>query len=180
MQLLLSRDQKAGSLSLVPLRIGAGVTFTLHATLQLEPEEDALLKKYALTTVPLIISSPIEDFRNALRSALIVGAFVWLLMWILIGWWAAIPMAVAVTIIMTVVYFFALREQLQVNHLMVGGRTFYCFSVRELIEKEAYLEGTCSYLRQLLESAKHWGDREAIDIPPLDREAAKQAVLNAK
>ncbi|MCP4409392.1 MAG: hypothetical protein GY807_16905, partial [Gammaproteobacteria bacterium] len=46
MNLLLDRDQKDASLfSLVPLRIGSGVTFTLHATLELDQEEEALLRK---------------------------------------------------------------------------------------------------------------------------------------
>ena len=44
MKLLLDRDQRDASLfSLVPLKIGSGVTFTLHAELELDAEEEALI-----------------------------------------------------------------------------------------------------------------------------------------
>ena len=81
---------------------------------------------------------------------------------------------------MTVVYFKTLREQIIVSDLLDGGRTFLCDSIVELIHKEAYLEGICEYLRQVLESAKHWHDREIIPIRPLDKEAAKQLILKAR
>ncbi|MCP4407600.1 MAG: hypothetical protein GY807_07540, partial [Gammaproteobacteria bacterium] len=77
------------------------------------------------------------------------------------------------------VYFKTLREQIVVSELMAGGRKFRCDSIVALIQKEAYVEGVCSYLRQVLESAKHWHDREVVGIPPLKKEEAKLAVLKA-
>ena len=179
MHLLLSRDQKAGSFSLIPPRIGGGVTFTLTAQLQLEPHEMELLKRYALLSSPIIVSNLLEDIKNALKPSWVLGFIAGAISGLVLPVHLSMLFGVFITLLMTAIYFEKLRENLTVDQLLENGRTFYCFSVRELIEKEAYLEGACSYLRQLLESAKHWGDREAIPIPPLDREAAKQAVLHA-
>ena len=64
---------------------------------------------------------------------------------------------------------------------MSGARDsrFCCDSIIELIQKEAFLEGISEYLRQVLESAKNWHDREVIPIKPLDKALAKQAVLSS-
>ena len=180
MNLLLSRNQKSASVfSLIPLRIGSGVTFTLLAELELDAEEDALLKKYNLTKAPLVVSDTIEDLKMAFRPALLLGLVAFVVFWFISSFTSAVSLAVLVTLGMTVVYFRALREQIIVSDLMAGGRKFRCDSIVELIQKEAYLEGVCSYLRQVLESAKHWDDREVVSIPPLKKEEAKLAVLKA-
>ena len=180
MKLLLDRDQSGSSVfQLVPLRIGSGVTFTLKAELELDAEEDALLRKYNLTKAPLVISDPIEDLKQASRPALMLGLITFVVIWFLIGFSTAIGLAILVTLIMTGVYFRELREQLIVSDLMAGGKKFRCDSIVALIQKEAYVEGVCAYLRQVLESAKHWHDREAIAIQPLNKEEAKRAVLSA-
>ena len=50
MKLLFDRDQTGSAIfSLVPLRIGSGVTFKLTAELELDQEEEALLNRYKLT-----------------------------------------------------------------------------------------------------------------------------------
>lgn len=180
MKILYSRGQQAGAFSLVPLRIGTGVTFTLQAQLQLDQEEAALLKRYNLISAPLVYSDILDDLRSSFRPAMLLASLVLIVCWIVGQFLLGIGLAFLTVPMMTFVYFTLLRENLTVNDLLSGGRIFYCHSVRDLIEKEAYLEGNCQYLRQLLESAKHWGDREAIDILPLDKEAAKQAVLQAR
>ena len=178
MKILFNRDQTGSALfSLVPLRIGSGVTFTLHATLELESEESALLKRYNLTRAPLVISNPIEDIKNSFRPALLLGIVAFYLLWFIFPFGTAFGLGLLVVLGMTVVYFKTLREQIMVNELLHGGRKFRCDSIVNLIQKEAYLEYICEFLRQLLESAKTWDDREAIPIMPLDRKAAKQAVL---
>ena len=163
--------------SLVPLRIGSGVTFTLHAMLELDQEEEALLQKYNLTKAPLVVSDPIEDIKNSFRPALLLGILSFFVFWIVAEFSTALILAFFVTLGMTAVYFKTLREQIIVSELLHGGRKFRCDSIVNLIQKEAYLEFICEFLRQLLESAKTWDDREAIPIMPLDRKAAKQAVL---
>ena len=108
-----------------------------------------------------------------------LGLVTFVVIWFLIGFSTGIGLAILVTLIMTGVYFRELREQLIVSDLMAGGKKFRCDSIVALIQKEAYVEGVCAYLRQVLESAKHWHDREAIAIQPLNKEDAKRAVLSA-
>ncbi len=85
-----------------------------------------------------------------------------------------------ITVAMTVVYFQQEREQINVNDLLVNGREFQCYSVVALIEKETAIINMASHLRQVLESAKHWNDREVIEIEPLDPALLKQAVLTKR
>ncbi len=178
MQLLFNRDQISASVfSLVPLRIGSGVNFTLHASLELDAEEEALLQKYNLTKAPLVISDPIDDLKQSFRPALLLGFVIFVIISLTGAFGTAMTLGIMVTLAMTIVYFKTLREQIIVSELMAGGRKFRCDSIIALIQKEAYLEYICGYLRQVLESAKHWHDREAISIPPLKKEEAKQAVL---
>ena len=180
MQLLLGRDQTGASFfSLVPLRIGSGVTFTLHAELELDEEETALLQKYNFTKAALVVSDPIDDLKQAFRPAMVLGLVAFLLLWLLLSFGAGIGWGIVVTLTMTVVYFRTLREQIIVSQLLAGGRKFRCDSIVALIQKEAYLQHISAYLRQVLESAKNWHDREAITIEPLSKDEAKQAVLKA-
>ncbi|MFZ1813100.1 MAG: hypothetical protein WBO55_01765 [Rhizobiaceae bacterium] len=180
MNLLLSRDQiSSAAFSLVPLRIGSGVTFTLLAELELTAEEEALLKKYNFTKAPLVISDPIEDLKQSFRPALFLGIVAFIVLWIVSNVGFAFGVSMLITLVMTIVYFQTLREQIIVSHLLAGGRKFRCDSIVALIQKEAYLRNICAYLRQVLESAKNWGDREAVPIEPLSKHNAMQAVLKA-
>nr|WP_295463825.1 hypothetical protein [Mesorhizobium sp.] len=181
MNLLLARDQKSAALfSLIPLRIGSGVVFHLHAELELDQEEEVLIKKYRFAGAPLVLSDPIEDIKQAFRPALLLGFLAFIVIWAIISFGVAVPLSILVTLVMTAVYFKTLREQILVKDLLDGGRVFRCDSIVGLIEKEAFIEGICEYLRQVLESAKHWQDREAILIRPLDKREAKLAVLKAR
>ncbi len=178
MNLLFNRDQKSASLfTLVPLRIGSGVMFHLHAELELDEEEKQLMQKYGFAKAPLVVSDPIDDLKMAFRPALLLGIIAFIVMWILGSASTALTLSMLVILIMTVVYFKTMREQILVSDLLGGGRTFRCDSILALIQKEAYLEWVSEYLRQVLESAKHWHDRETIPIKPLNKADAKQAVL---
>lgn len=187
MNLLLDRDQKrAAILSIVPLRIGPGVTFHLRAELELNPEEEELLGRFRFKSSALVLSDFGDDIRRAFRSALILSSFVapaivvvstmlsgFSLAYVFLAAFVFVPMLLA----MTIVYYYETRELIVVRDLLNGGRLFRCDSVVELIQKEAYLENICGYLRQVLESAKGWHDREAVPIEPLSKQAAKQFVL---
>lgn len=180
MQLLLSRDQVSSTaFSLVPLRIGSGTTFTLLAELELTAEEETLLKKYNFAKAPLVVSDPIDDLKQSFRPALMLGVVAFIVFWVLTSFTAAFGLAMLVTLVMTIVYFRSLREQIIVRELLDGGRKFRCESIVDLIKKEVFLRHICAYLRQVLESAKNWGDREAIPIEPLSKTDAMQAVLKA-
>ena len=110
----------------------------------------------------------------AFRPALLLGALTFIIMWMLISFSVGVTLAIVVTLSMTAVYFQTLREQIIVRNLLDGGRTFVCSSIVTLIQKEAYLQSISSYLRQVLESAKNWNDRERIVIAPLSKEEAKR------
>lgn len=180
MQLLLKRDQTASSIfSLLPLRIGSGVTFLLHAELELDAEEAVLIQRYNFTKATLVESDLLDDLRQSFRPASLLGFVAFLVLWLLFSFSTASFLAILVTVAMTVVYFKTLREQIVVSELMAGGRTFRCDSIVALIKKEAFLANVSAYLRQVLESAKHWGDREALPILPLSKEEAKQVVLRS-
>lgn len=180
MNLLFKRDQKSAQIfTLIPLKIGSGVSFSLWAELELDDEEAALIKKYQFAKSALVISDPIDDLKQSFRPAAFLG-FVLFVVWSIIGSvYTALIIGLLVTVVMTIIYFKTQREQILVSDLMHGGRTFRCDSVVELIQKEAFLEGVTGYLRQVVESAKNWGDRDVIEIKPLDKAAAKQAVMQA-
>lgn len=193
MKLLLARRQsRSWIFSLIPLRFGSGVIFHLKAELELDREEEALIKKYRFAKAVLVESNAFDDLKRAFRSALVVGLLAVLIAWLftpllasLVSWWFLLlvgPVAQAVTfglvtIVMTIVYFRVLRERILVSDLLDGGRTFHCDSIILLIRKEAFLETICEYLRQVLESAKHWDEREIIPIQPLNKVQAKWVVL---
>jgi hypothetical protein len=178
MNLLLARDQKSAALfSLIPLRIGSGVMFHLQAELELEDDEEELIKKYRFAKAPLVLSDPIDDIKMAFRPALLLGFLAFIVLWFMLSFRTALPLSILVTLAMTVVYFKTLREQILVGDLLHGGRTFRCDSIVALVRKEAYLEGISEYLRQVLESAKQWGEREIIPIKPLPKQEAKRAIL---
>ena len=180
MNLLLKRDQSGAAIfSLIPLRIGSGVTFSLYATLEPDEEEQALIQKYNFAKATLVTSDPIEDLKQSFRPALLLGLIAFVILWLIGSFTFAVTLAVLVTLVMTGVYFKTLREQIIVSELLGGGRKFRCDSIVDLIQKEAFLRYICDKLRQVLESAKTWDDREVIAIKPLDKEEAKLAVLKA-
>jgi len=97
MKLLLDRDQKDAALfSLVPLRFGSGVTFTLHAEMELEAEEEALIKKYKFAQSALVASDPVEDIKQSLRPALILGFLTFVIIWFLSSFGNAIGLAICI------------------------------------------------------------------------------------
>ncbi|MBO6540263.1 MAG: hypothetical protein JJ969_12805 [Rhizobiaceae bacterium] len=177
MKLLFGRAQKSAVFSLVPLRLGTGVMFHLHAELELDEEEKQLLKKYKFERAVIVASDTMDDLKKSIRPAALVAIVAFGLAWLLMSLGAAIAIAFLVFCLMTAVYFNAMREQILVSDFLNGGRSFPCDSVVELIHKEAFLENTCGYLRQVLESAKHWNDREIIPIAALDKKVAKLIVL---
>ena len=180
MNLLLKRDQKgAAFFSLIPLRVGSGIIFHLNAELELDAEERRLLETYKFTRAPLVVSDTLDDIKNAFRPALLLGLVSFVFLWFVARFGTALGLSMLVVVTMTIIYFKTLREQIIVSDLLSGGRTFRCDSIVELIHKEAFLERICEYLRQVLESAKHWDEREIVVIHPLDKAAAKRAVLKA-
>ena len=135
MNLLLDRDQNSANVfSLIPLRIGSGVTFTLHASLELDSEEEALIRKYNFAKATLVASDPIDDLKQSFRPAMVLGLVTFIVIWLIGSFSAAFGLAILVTLVMTGVYFQTLREQIIVSELMAGGRKFRCDSIVDLIK----------------------------------------------
>ena len=76
-------------------------------------------------------------------------------------------------------YFHQMRETIFVKDIM-HGRYFTCRSVIELAQKEAELERIVKILRQVMEAAKHWDGTETIEVPVLDKDAAKQLIVQLR
>jgi len=176
--LLFTRSQTRSSIfSLVPLRIGGTVTFKLKTELELTDEETSLLRKYSLSNATLIYSNAYDDLARSFRPAWLLGLITALLTAVylkvpidgikgILLRIAAVPSAgILCVIVMTLVYFFALRKEVTVSQLTDGGRTFYCHSVVELDEQEEELLDLARRLEITLEKAKNWGGREINPLP---------------
>lgn len=175
MQLLLERSQSHARFGLVPLRVGGGVMFTLWAKAELTEEEAALVRRYSFEDALLVAADPIAVLKQSIRTSAILGVVLLLALWMLIGFLWAIYIALLGFVILTAIYYNELREHIYVRDL-IHGRRFRCFSIVALVQKEAYVTNICSYLRQVLETAKHWSGQEAVEVPQLDPAEAKQLV----
>lgn len=180
MQLLLKRSQKSSmGFSLIPLRIGSGTTFSIRASLELDDQERHLIKKYNLRNAMIVQKSITEEIKRSAPSAFILAFVAFVILTFIQGLFTALPISLVIFMIMTGVYFYAMREQITVDQLLDGGRYFHCHSVVELVHREDDLERVCQYLKQVLETAKTWDDREATAIEPLDKKTAKQLIRSA-
>ena len=73
-------------------------------------------------------------------------------------------------------YFHQKRETIFVKDL-IHGRYFTCGSVIELARKKAWLGVVTSFLRQVMESAKHWDGTDSLDVEALPKDEAKLVML---
>ena len=172
MELLFKREQNPGLLG--------RVTFMLWAKLELTTDEQALIDRYNLDESPLIGADDDKVVQTAIRIGVVVAILVAAALSIEGG---GIDMnnLLAGGIIGPAAGYWYLNEKRQtifVKDLLLG-RTFKCFSVVDLAKKEAWLEGTCTILRQVMESAKHWDGIERHTIDPLPKEQAKELILRA-
>ena len=168
MHLLLKREQTAG-------RMGR-VTFKLWCQLEFDEAERALVKRYRFDDAILIDALQPKLLRNAVLLGLAAGvvallffglflptALVWLLTLVAAGgagfWW-----------------YDRHRETIVVRDL-IHGRHFACKTVIDLGRKEAWLTNIVAYLRQVMESAKHWDGTETLPIAALPKDEAHQVML---
>ena len=181
MDLLFKREQTPGGggtgFSIPGLRLGAP-KFKLWAKIELDPEEKIVLDHYRFDNAVLIDSFQPELMKKAaivggvvfvvttlffLARSGFAGALFWgLLLGGAAGWF----------------YFDKKRETIFVRDLL-HGRYFSCGSVIDLARKEAWLETVTTFLRQVMESAKHWGGTEAIKIEALPKDLAKQLIIQS-
>ena len=167
MDLLFKREQSSGRL--LP------VVFRLWGKVELSDEEQALVSRYRLSDAVLIAT----EQRDLLRHATIAGAgataVAGAILFQIFGFFGVF-LGIAVGLAGGYYYFHEKRETIRVSDLL-HGRYFRCYSIVELARKEAHLKGTVAYLRQVIESAKHWDGTERFQVDPLPPEEAKRVML---
>jgi hypothetical protein len=168
MDLLFRREQRPGSL--------ARVDFHLWGKLEPDEEETLLLEHYEFRNAILVQVTQPELLQRAITIGVVLGLgcfalFAYFLS-IQIGVLLGLPLGAAAAF----GYFNEKRETVYVRDLL-HGRFFKCDSVVELARKEAWLTTVVSYLRQVLESAKHWDGTEQNRIEPLPKDEARRVIL---
>ena len=150
--------------------------FKLWAKIECTPEEHSIISHYQFDDSVLV-----EGIQEGILKR---ASFV--------GFWAAIASAIIllpmfgytfgfilcmlVGSVAAYLYYDRHRDIVFVRDLL-AGRHFTCATVVELARKEAWLEVIVAFLRQVMESAKHWDGTETLPIDPMDRDAAKQLII---
>lgn len=177
MDLLLQRAQNLSATT-------GRTDFKLHAQVDFDEEENALTKKYNLDKTVLIAVDQPGLFRNSiivifLCFVVLTPIIAWnLFREIALGWTGVYAISLALSIAVGFFYYHQKRETIYLRDL-IHGRYFKCPSIIELAKKEAWLDGTVSMLRQVMETAKHWDGTERREILPLPPEDAKRAVIRS-
>ena len=168
MNILFKREQTAGKM----LR----VNFKLWSQIELDKDEQKIIDRYRFDDAILIVALQ----PNLIRKASFIAVIVFVLAFGLI----AANFNLSAGVIFGILaggsagywYFNENRETILVKDLM-RGRYFKCDSVVDLARKEAWLSTVVSYLRQVMESAKHWDGTETIKIDPLPKDEARKVIL---
>ncbi|MEL6919702.1 MAG: hypothetical protein AAFY84_16490 [Pseudomonadota bacterium] len=168
MKLLFKREQTTGTVG--------GVQFKLWAKIELDEAEEKLVQRYRFAESVLIFGPE----PKLVRMSILLGALAGFVAYILLGALLPDSIALAAAVIAWAGagywWYNQKREKLFVKDLL-HGRTFVCAGIIELTKKEAWLHGISVLLRQVIETAKHWGGTETNDIPVLSREEAKDVVI---
>ena len=178
MELLYKREQKRSFWT-------QRINFKLWAKADFTEEEEALIRKYDMSNAMLVpIPTP-----GLFRASVFLGVFATLVLYVFlafnsynvfgirIGWLMLLVLSAIGGSLLAFIFYHQKRETIFVKDL-IHGRHLKCNSVIELVRKEAFLESVAGYFRQVLESAKHWGDTENIPIEPLPPEEAKRSILS--
>jgi len=168
MDLLFKREQTSGTMG--------AVKFKLWGKVELDEDEQAIVKRYRFDNAVLIAAIQPKLIRICLIIA--VGVFI-----LVLGIFASFTSDAVAVALSTIVsggvaywYFDKNRETIFVKDL-IHGRYFKCDSVVELARKEAWLEVVTSFLRQVMESAKHWDGTERHAIEALPKDEARQVII---
>lgn len=150
--------------------------FKLWAKIECTPEEQGIISHYNFTDTVLV-----EGFQEGLfKRSLVVGFWSFLLATVFLipmfRFTTGFVLCLIAGSIAAYLYYDKHREIVFVRDLL-AGRHFTCASVVELARKEAWLETITAFLRQVMESAKHWDGTEVRPIVPLDKDLAKQLII---
>lgn len=168
MKLLFKREQTPG-------KVGK-VRFQLWGKVELDDTESEIVTRYKFDDAVLIEAVQPGLVRNTLLIA--IGVFV-----VVFGF-AATAIGTTAGFVAGLLgggaagyfYFDRKRETIYVKDL-IHGRYFSCPSVIELARKEAWLETVVAFLRQVMESAKHWDGTESLDVEALPKDEAKLVMI---
>ena len=170
MELLFKREQTPG-------QVGR-VKFSLWGKLEPTEDEQALIDRYGFDAAILI---GVDD-SHLLQAAIKLGALAFVIVAVALTYFvsgfAGVVGGIAAGVGAGYWYMNEKRETIFVKDLL-HGRTFICSSVVDLAKKEAWVEGACGVLRQVMESAKHWDGVERHTIEPLPKEQAREFILRA-
>lgn len=168
MDLLFKRNQTAGKLG--------RVAFQLWGKLELDEDEQALVKRYRFDEAVLIGATQSNLFRNAVLVGIVAFIAAYNLLDFVIPNTTAGFLGLIVGGVAGYWFYTEKRETIFVKDLL-HGRHFTCDSVIDLARKEAWLTTIVSYLRQVMESAKNWDGTERHAIEALPKDEARQVIL---
>lgn len=168
MELLFKREQTAG-------KVGR-VKFRLWGKIELDENETAVVSHYSFDDAVLIDSWQPELIRKSIFIAIGVFVLTVSMFWSSMGFGGALFIGVMFGGGAGYFYYDYNRETIFVKDLM-HGRYFSCGSVVELARKEAWLETATAFLRQVMESAKHWDGTERRPVEVLPKDEAKRVIL---
>lgn len=170
MELLFKRAQTAGTVG--------RVKFKLFAKVELDEGERAIIRRYHFDEAVLI-----EAFQpGLLHAAAIIWGLVFVLSAPVLVWFMGLLwgllLALAAGIVAGWAYINEKRETIFVRDL-IHGRHFSCGSVIDLAKKEAWLSGLVYFLRQVMESAKHWDGAESVPVEALPKDEARLLIMRS-
>lgn len=168
MDLLFKREQTTGKMM--------RVAFKLWGKLELDEEEQALATRYRFAEAVLLeVLQPDLVRRGAWR-----GFVAFCIAAVILPSALGIGVGAILSLIAGVGFAYwwinEKRETIFVSDLL-HGRNFICDSVVDLAKKEAWITTVVGFLRQVMESAKHWDGTERHQIEPLPKEEARQVIL---
>jgi hypothetical protein len=160
MELLLKRDEKAGTF---------GARYDLFAKLELQPEEEARLRKASPEKVIIMKDDPAKG-NSRWRWCLIPGAIAALIFTLLLGLLFGptfqiftIPLAAILWLPATKIIFNQVRPFVTVADLLTG-RTIHCKNLDELYEKEHEIGENTRKYTQGLEAMHSLGNERRINL----------------
>ncbi len=169
MKLLLKREQTTG-------KVG-GVQFKLWAKIEVDEDEQALVKRYKIDDSVLIFGPETKLIRVSAFLGFLAALVAYFIVGIILPSGLAMALGVVVWAGVGYWYYNEKREKLFVKDLL-HGRAFTCPGIIELAKKEAWLENMAVVIRQVIETSKQWGGTQVNDVPALPPEEAKRAVVS--
>ena len=166
MDLLFKREQSNAA--------SGGVNFKLWGKIELDEDEKSIVSKYKFDQAILIFA----DQPGLLRKSIFIGLGAMVAAMVLLNQMGMMGALIALAAGIGAGYWWyhQKRETIYVKDLL-HGRHFNCDSVVELARKEAWLGTVVSFLRQVMESAKHWDGAERHTVEPLPKDEARQVII---